>query len=146
DASVLATLADGLLIVARAHHTRTQQLRATVEELAQSGRPIAGIIINRVASREAYYYYGRGYGRVYGEGDGAEPRRERLRVGDLTDPKEAEAASGSATNGSRWGRGGDAPGTREPVAATVEGAPAESEDDEVIGADAELDREPGRSG
>jgi len=149
DASVLATLADGLLIVARANHTRTQQLRATVEELAQSGRPIAGIIINRVASREAYYYYGRGYGRAYGEVPDRETSSERLRVGDLTAPKEPveapSATSGGAAEingghgGSIWGRGTDEPG-REPVAAAV----IDGDGDEVIGADAEVDREPGR--
>ena len=81
DASVLATLADGLLIVARASHTRTAQLRATIEELAQSGRPIAGIVMNRVSSRDAYYYYGAA-GRAYGD-DVARGSSERLRVADI---------------------------------------------------------------
>lgn len=137
DASVLATLADGLLIVTRARHTRTQQLRATVEELAQSGRPIAGIIINRVASRDAYYYYGRGYGRAYGEVPDRETTAERLRVGDLTaTTSEPVAAStsgegisgqGSLGNGSNGDLGGASPWSRddareagrEPVAAAV---------------------------
>lgn len=110
DASVLATLADGLLIVTRANHTRTQQLRATVEELAQSGRPIAGIIINRVASRDAYYYYGRGYGRAYGEVPDRETAAERLRTGDtaasaLREAREPViAASGDGGNGGWAGR------------------------------------------
>jgi succinoglycan biosynthesis transport protein ExoP len=60
DASVLATRAAALLSVTRARHTRTPQLRATVEALAPSGRPIAGVIVNRVASRDAYYYESRG--------------------------------------------------------------------------------------
>ena len=102
DASVLATLADGLLIVTRAHHTRTQQLAATVEELAQSGRPIAGIIINRVASRDAYYYYGTGYGRAYGEVPDHDAAAERLRVSDLTTTAEAPATTAvtASTTGS----------------------------------------------
>lgn len=66
DASVLATLVDGLVVVARANKTRRGALRATIEELAQSGRPIAGIILNRVQARETgYYYYA--YGRAYGD-------------------------------------------------------------------------------
>ncbi|PKN82206.1 MAG: hypothetical protein CVU47_03810 [Chloroflexi bacterium HGW-Chloroflexi-9] len=86
DASVLATLVDGIVIVARAGKTRRGALRATVEELAQSGRPIAGFVLNRVRSREAgYYYYA--YGREYEadsrNGDGTTPR---LRVEDLSPP------------------------------------------------------------
>ena len=66
DASVLSTLVDGLVVVARAGKTRRGALKATIEELAQSGRPIAGVILNRVAGREAgYYYYA--YGRAYGD-------------------------------------------------------------------------------
>ena len=76
DASVLTTLVDGLVVVARAGKTRRGALRATVEELAQSGRPIAGVILNRVRSREAGYYpYA--YGRTYGGATASEdpPRR-----------------------------------------------------------------------
>ena len=150
DASVLATLADGLLIVTRARHTRTAQLRATVEELAQSGRPIAGIIINRVASRDAYYYYGRGYGRAYGEVPDREAAAERLRVGDLTAPTEAVAAlpsgngaSHGASNGdlggtSPWSREGAREAERESVAAVV--LDDEPLDDESINGDGDDDR------
>jgi len=75
DASVLSTLVDGLLVVARAGKTRRGALKATIEELAQSGRPIAGVILNRVANREAgYYYYA--YGQAYGDdARDEEPRR-----------------------------------------------------------------------
>jgi len=67
DASVLATLVDGIVLVSRAGKTRSGALRATVEELAQSGRPIAGVILNRVGGREAGYYYYSAYGRAYGD-------------------------------------------------------------------------------
>lgn len=73
DASVLATLADGLLVVTRARRTRVGSLRAMLTELAQSGRPIAGLVINRVPPRDASY-------RSYGgrpDGDDAE-RLERI--------------------------------------------------------------------
>lgn len=75
DASVLSTLVDGLVVVARAGKTRRGALKATIEELAQSGRPIAGVILNRVANREAgYYYYA--YGQAYGDdARDEEPRR-----------------------------------------------------------------------
>ena len=113
DASVLATLADGLLIVTRANYTRTQQLRATVEELAQSGRPIAGIVINRVASRDAYYYYGTGYGRAYSdtpevtERETSPERPERLRLDDLTAPTEPPRRVERLRQRGRRGRYGD---------------------------------------
>ncbi|GMU40739.1 MAG: chromosome partitioning protein [Chloroflexota bacterium] len=88
DASVLATLVDGIVIVARAGKTRRGALRATVEELAQSGRPIAGFILNRVRSREAgYYYYA--YGRTYEEENAGESGTPRLRVEDLS-PNQSE--------------------------------------------------------
>ena len=74
DASVLSTLVDGLVVVARAGKTRRGALKATIEELAQYGRPIAGVILNRVANREAgYYYYA--YGQAYGD----DARDEELR-------------------------------------------------------------------
>ena len=80
DASVLSTLVDGLVVVARAGKTRRGALKATIEELAQSGRPIAGVILNRVAGREAgYYYYA--YGRAYGD-DAREAARSGGRPGE----------------------------------------------------------------
>lgn len=75
DASVLSTLVDGIVVVARAGKTRRGALRATIEELAQSARPIAGVILNRVSGREAGYYYA--YGRTYGEEELVDaPRRD----------------------------------------------------------------------
>jgi polysaccharide biosynthesis transport protein len=90
DASVLSTLVDGLVIVARAGKTRRGALRATVEELAQSGRPLAGVILNRVAGRESgYYYYA--YGRSYGE-DADDDRRPRTAAGRAENQDTAEAS------------------------------------------------------
>lgn len=85
DASVLGMLADGLVIVARAGKTRMGELRATITELAQTGRPIAGLMLNRVSTRDAgyyYYQYGRGY---YGASEANEqppPGAPRLRLQD----------------------------------------------------------------
>ncbi|MGE3960966.1 MAG: polysaccharide biosynthesis tyrosine autokinase [Dehalococcoidia bacterium] len=89
DASVLSTLVDGLVVVARAGKTRRGALRATIEELAQSGRPIAGVILNRVAGREAgYYYYA--YGRAYG--DDARGDEEARRPAQSRDADDVDAA------------------------------------------------------
>jgi len=91
DASVLSTLVDGLVVVARAKKTRRGALKATIEELAQSGRPIAGVILNRVATREAgYYYYA--YGQAYGDdARDEEPRRavQPRSADDVEPPAEA---------------------------------------------------------
>lgn len=92
DASVLATLVDGLVVVARANKTRRGALRATIEELAQSGRPIAGIILNRVQGRESgYYYYA--YGRAYGDDQETDeqPARRVTRPQRAADPGDDEA-------------------------------------------------------
>ncbi|MDA0270103.1 MAG: polysaccharide biosynthesis tyrosine autokinase [Chloroflexi bacterium] len=87
DASVLATLVDGIVIVARAGKTRRGAIVATVEELAQTGRPIAGLILNRVQARESGYYYYAAYGRAYEEDGSGPDATARLRVEDLTPPK-----------------------------------------------------------
>ncbi len=63
----------------------------TIEELAQSGRPIAGVILNRVASREAgYYYYA--YGQAYGDDARDEEQRRAVKprsADDVEAPAEA---------------------------------------------------------
>jgi succinoglycan biosynthesis transport protein ExoP len=58
DAAVLASMATTSVIVVNAGKTRTDELRAAVQRLAQSGSPIAGVLLNRLANREAGYYGG----------------------------------------------------------------------------------------
>lgn len=85
DASVLGTLVDAVVVVVRAGRTRTGELRATVAELAQTARPIAGVMLNRVRGRESGYYYYYGYGRTYGgddQGDGGGGGRESSTRGE----------------------------------------------------------------
>ena len=91
DASVLGMLADGLLIVARAGKTRTGELRAAIAELAQTGRPIAGLMLNRVSTRDAGYYHYQ-YGRGYSAGDEPEPDVPRLRLQNLAAGSPSPAA------------------------------------------------------
>ncbi len=95
DASVLATMVDGIVIVTRAGKTRTGALRATVQELAQSGRPIAGLILNRVRSRESGYYYYAAYGRTEDE-EGAASEMPRLTVNDLASTPREPSTRGRA--------------------------------------------------
>jgi Mrp family chromosome partitioning ATPase len=84
DASVLGMLADGLVIVARAGKTRMGELRAAITELAQTGRPIAGLMLNRVSQRDSGYYYYYQYGRGYGAEEPQEAGVPRLRLQDLS--------------------------------------------------------------
>lgn len=92
DASVLGMLADGLVIVARAGKTRMGELRATITELAQTGRPIAGLMLNRVSTRDAGYYYYYQYGRGYGAKEGEQESGPRLRLQNRANslPEDAE--------------------------------------------------------
>lgn len=91
DASVLSTLVDGLLVVARAGRTRRGALHATIQELAQSGRPIAGVVLNEVAGRESgYHYYA--YGRSYGTEVDDEPTARRA-----TPTRDADQDTGEET-------------------------------------------------
>ncbi len=99
DASVLGMLADGLLLVARAGKTRMGELRATVTELAQTGRPIAGVMLNRVRARDTGYYYHQ-YGRGYDATDHVvSPPRVRLQ--DFAREAREPAASAAPVEGAR---------------------------------------------
>ena len=97
DASVLATLVDGLLVVARAHHTRVADLRTTVEGLQRSGRPIAGVLLNGVASQDAHDapIVGR-RGRDAGDEDTRAAISERMQLAEATGGGSTDTASGRA--------------------------------------------------
>jgi len=58
DATVLAQFADAIVLVANAGRTRTGDLRAAVEDLAKSGTPIAGVVLNRDRASNPRRYYG----------------------------------------------------------------------------------------
>lgn len=97
DASVLGMFADGLLIVAHAGKTRIGELRATITELTQTGRPIAGLMLNRVSTRDAAYYYHQ-YGRVAGAGVEPKSGELRLRLQDLASaPRSREEGRSTGT-------------------------------------------------
>lgn len=71
DALVLSALADGVLLVVQAWHTRRRNAKQAVDTLRTVKASLVGALINRVPTRGAdgyYYYYYKDYG--YGE-----PRR-----------------------------------------------------------------------
>jgi len=57
DALVLATKADGVLLVADAGRTRRAAAAESVERFRQTGAHLLGVVLNRFQSRRAGYYY-----------------------------------------------------------------------------------------
>lgn len=59
DASVLAQVADGVIVVVRHAHTTKDQLEEAITRLGQVGGRLYGVVVNMVARRAigAYYYY-----------------------------------------------------------------------------------------
>lgn len=75
DASVLATQADGVLMVADAGHTRRKMANEAVERFRQVGANLLGVALNRLKSGRggySYYYY------HYYYGEGKKQRRSGL--------------------------------------------------------------------
>lgn len=60
DASVLATIADGAIVVTRHGHTSREQLEAAVSRLDRVGARLFGVVLNMVRRRagaDPYHYY-----------------------------------------------------------------------------------------
>ncbi len=84
DAAVLATLADGVIFVARMGATHGEALRRAVQELEEIGTRIVGTVltdVHRSADRHGYAYDA--YYSYYSsdEDDGDPPIRRRRRHG-----------------------------------------------------------------
>jgi len=77
DASVLASVADLVLLVVRHNHTDRDVVARTVEQLRRVGANVAGVVLNNVDMRKAftkdYYYAG------YYTSEGGEDKRSRRR-------------------------------------------------------------------
>jgi succinoglycan biosynthesis transport protein ExoP len=60
DATILALVADGVLVVADAERTRRGAAQESVENLERAGARVLGAVLNRVSARQTgqYYYYG----------------------------------------------------------------------------------------
>lgn len=63
DAAILASTADGTIVVVQAGRTRSGHARHGREALAKAGARVLGSVINRVPKRsvESFYYYYEGY-------------------------------------------------------------------------------------
>ena len=78
DASVIATLADGIVVVCSGDKTPRQAVRHVTDQLRAVRASVLGVVLNRVDLRRHSYYYGRYYSPYYGaEGEGGkQPGRE----------------------------------------------------------------------
>lgn len=86
DAPVLASKADGVLLIARLGYTRKPAITALLEQIKRSGARVIGVALNRIPARSRGYYAGNPYYSSYytneAEGregsDGQSTRRSKL--------------------------------------------------------------------
>ena len=62
DASILASVADGTIVVIEMGEERAETLRRTRGAIEQANAHAMGVVINKVKSSSHDYYYGQGYG------------------------------------------------------------------------------------
>jgi Mrp family chromosome partitioning ATPase len=74
DATLLAALADGTILVAEAGHTRSAALRQAADGLSRATDRLLGVVLNKMGRRgaPAYYHY-------YHSDDGGRRRKSRAR-------------------------------------------------------------------
>jgi len=66
DASVIATLADGIVVVCSGDKTPRQAVRHVADQLKAVRAKVLGVVLNRVDLHRHSYYYGRYYSPYYG--------------------------------------------------------------------------------
>jgi succinoglycan biosynthesis transport protein ExoP len=86
DPSILATIADAVIVVVSSGQTRMDSLDRTVEIIQEVGSKTLGLVLNNFDLRRAYggyyayyrkKYYTYGYGATYGSGNGEEGKKVR---------------------------------------------------------------------
>ncbi len=98
DAALLASQADGAVIVVRHNSTTDDQLRGSFARLESVGARMLGIVVNMTPtkSRIRGYGYGYGYGYEYGYGYGPETLPAKRR---LTRPSPESSSPGTPADG-----------------------------------------------
>ncbi len=66
DASVIATMADGIVVVCSGDKTPRQAVRHVADQLRAVRAIVLGVVLNRVDLHRHSYYYGRYYSAYYG--------------------------------------------------------------------------------
>jgi capsular exopolysaccharide synthesis family protein len=72
DASIVASHADGLLLVVTPHKNRRRVVARAAADLRAMASPLIGVVANQVDASSGHGYYGYGYGYGYGEAYGSE--------------------------------------------------------------------------
>lgn len=84
DASILATLVDGVVLVAMANKSSIHLMRQFKQRISNIGSRIYGVVLNGIkAGSTEYYYYGSGYYNYYSKSDSDEstPLMEETKKG-----------------------------------------------------------------
>jgi len=80
DASVIATLADGIVVVCSGDKTPRQAVRHVADQLRAVRAAVLGVVLNRVDLHRHSYYYGRYYSPYYGaDGEGGRKHGHEVR-------------------------------------------------------------------
>ena len=105
DPAVLSRLVSASVVVVQQGRTRSNELKNAVQRLAVAGRPIAGVVINRVAGQQPGYYYAEYRTRQTVAAE-RESRTRNGRRGDVsgtsappTEPRAAVAGEGGSARG-----------------------------------------------
>jgi succinoglycan biosynthesis transport protein ExoP len=69
DAPILASKADGVLLIFRIGHTRKPAVKAMMEQINRSGAKVVGVALNRLPSQQMGYYTNHRYYASYYETD-----------------------------------------------------------------------------
>ncbi len=64
DASMLASIVDGVILVVRANYTRGHTVREALQHLNQTGTKVIGVVLNAIPSSTGYYYHPGDEGRA----------------------------------------------------------------------------------
>ena len=79
DALVLASYADGVVVVVGAETVPRKGVARTLERVAETGSRLLGLVLNRARVQKHAYYYGHYYDHYYGSRDyGAEDREPKV--------------------------------------------------------------------
>ena len=109
DPAVLSSVVTASVVVVQQGKTRTNELKSAVQRLAVAGKPIAGVVINRVSGQQQGYHY-------------AEYRTQQTAAAERPGRRGTTAAAGGRSSGPRPAGepSADRPAARETPASSAE--------------------------